>query len=171
MSFSWISVNEDDIDSVDDSIWPIITYIAGNCAFSVVKKLKCDYCSVFVVANDNSDSGNNLLIAENDRGGLQYPSEDVISCICHLYLLVKKITSDFENEFLRIQNQKHAVISLATEKLPTDLFNGFNCPAHNLSLLIKLIITPGTNILLNNYVKKRKGFLVKNKNMPTIKRI
>ncbi|KAF2889763.1 hypothetical protein ILUMI_16410, partial [Ignelater luminosus] len=67
-------VDEDDLDEISDTMWPLLTYIGGYCSHQITKKLKCNYCVEFL---KGSNSENTRLIAARDRGRLSYPHEDV----------------------------------------------------------------------------------------------
>ena len=53
----------------------IVTYIAGFVVFSFYKKLDCDSCLDMLEGDETEES---LLITIKTRGGLIYPSEDVV---------------------------------------------------------------------------------------------
>ena len=38
---------EEDLDDIENNIWPILTYIAGYAAYATNKRIKCNYWRVF----------------------------------------------------------------------------------------------------------------------------
>lgn len=61
----------------------IVSYIAGFVTKTLLNKLECENCinELIQLAPDRSKSTNYILIATKNRGGLVYPSENVVS-IC-----------------------------------------------------------------------------------------
>lgn len=47
-TFNEITVTDDDIESVKEQL-PIITYLAGYCVYSVLKRMSCDICKAYLV--------------------------------------------------------------------------------------------------------------------------
>ncbi|KAF2894507.1 hypothetical protein ILUMI_11668 [Ignelater luminosus] len=74
-------VDEDDLDEISDTMWPLLTYI---------EFLK------------GSNSENTRLIAASDRGGLSYPHEDVVRIAASVYIIFQKlISSPIEHVFVK----------------------------------------------------------------------
>lgn len=163
-------IGNDYLDSIKDTMWPVLTYIAGYAAYSVSKKIKCNYCKAYLTS-DTGTAFDSLIDASN-RGGLCYPSGDVVACACCTFAIVQKLISK-ENEhiFLTCSNQRQVVTSLAIENLYIleDIFIGYNCQSHNFDNLIHHIIYCTSNILLNNYCKL-KNDVINKKTMPQSKR-
>lgn len=57
----------------------IVVYIAGFVVFKLQKTIKCEQC--IVALQGNKENFLNSLISKKNRGGLSYPSKDVIK-IC-----------------------------------------------------------------------------------------
>ncbi|KAF2902953.1 hypothetical protein ILUMI_03238 [Ignelater luminosus] len=160
-------VDEDDLDEISDTMWPLLTYIGGYCSHQITKKLKCNYCVEFL---KGSNSENTRLIAASDRGGLSYPHEDVVRIVASVYIIFQKLISSLiEHVFVKQINQRATVISLGMENIPDHVFIGHACVSHTSEFLIKKILHISANILLNNYTKKQNG-IVNKKNMPMCKR-
>ncbi|KAF2901269.1 hypothetical protein ILUMI_04917 [Ignelater luminosus] len=106
-------VDEDDIDEISDTMWPLLTYIGGYCSHQITKKLKCNYCVEFL---KGSNSKNTRLIAASDRGGLSYLSEDVVRIVASVYVISQKLISfPIEHVFVKQINQRATMISLGME--------------------------------------------------------
>ncbi|KAF2885617.1 hypothetical protein ILUMI_20559 [Ignelater luminosus] len=160
-------VDEDDLDEISDTMWPLLTYIGGYCSHQITKKLKCNYCVEFL---KGSNSENTRLIAASDRGGLSYPHEDVVRIVASVYIIFQKlVSSPIEHVFVKQINQRATVISLGMENIPDHVFIGHACVSHTSEFLIKRILHISANILLNNYTKKQND-IVNKKNMPMCKR-
>ncbi|KAF2903423.1 hypothetical protein ILUMI_02763 [Ignelater luminosus] len=113
-------VDEDDLDEISDTMWPLLTYIGGYCSHQITKKLKCNYCVEFL---KGSNSENTRLIAASDRGGLSYPHEDVVRIVASVYIIFQKlISSPIEHVFVKQINQRATVISLGMENIPDHVF-------------------------------------------------
>jgi hypothetical protein len=110
------------------------------------------------------------LISSNNRGGLSYPSSDVIICALYIYSVTNKLL-EFEKEFVKEPNQRNTIMEISRTSLleEVDLFLGHNCNEHPKSSLIKKILSTLANSLLNNYSKKRNN-LLNSKTMPQLKR-
>jgi hypothetical protein len=70
-------VNENALKDVSENTWPSLIFISGYCSYSLLKRIKCDYCKVFLTDSNQESSTHTGLITANDRGGLCYPSENV----------------------------------------------------------------------------------------------
>jgi Transposase protein len=159
---------EDNFNDVNKSL-PVLCYIAGYCARSVINHFKCDNCKSYLVLdkelNLNSDPAYDHIKAI-DRGSLLYPSEDLINAILINYLVVLKLcNSEYEVKFLKCNNQRQTVMSLS-EKVIKDydfFLTDLNCPIHKVNSILKHILKTSSNIFLNNYVKKVNDTLNKTK--------
>ncbi|KAF5296211.1 hypothetical protein FQR65_LT10286 [Abscondita terminalis] len=97
-------VDENDLDLIEDSTWPLLTFIGGYTSYMVKKRLVCGYCNDFVVNDELSGvKYDSTLIAESDRGGLCYPVEDVVKICAFAFKTVKKLVVN-ENLFLAEKN-------------------------------------------------------------------
>ena len=163
---------EYDLDSISDNIWPSIVYIAGYASYSLLKKIRCDICDVNLKQDkDNVNIHNSSLISVNDRGGLNYPSESVVTITTYTYLTANNVLNN-ETVFLRQKDQRKIVIELTREvmnDLNLTLFPGHDCKEHSKSYLHKEIMVHICNILLKNYIKKQNDRTT-TKSMPLLKR-
>ncbi|XP_067127709.1 uncharacterized protein [Centruroides vittatus] len=168
-------VDDDDIDIIQDSVWPLLTYIAGYTSYAMIKKFKCDYCQVFLCSQIDDDSKENKaaerLIRATDRGGLCYPHIDVVTCMSYVYVIVNKLLSkENEETFLQQRNQRGVFVALSLINKPENIFLGHNCRSHSTSNMQKNILHIASNIFLNNYTK-RKNDDIRKKTMPQCKRM
>ena len=155
-----LSLSELDLES-DDSIMPIITFISGYCIYVVCKHLKCTDCHGFLTIDKQLVCEDSLysLIASADRGALKYPMLEIVIIVHYCYNLIKKIlSSDLEKEFLQIVNQRLYIVNLAFKQLnDTEVFHSIvACNVHDSDIIKRKILFSTTNILLNNYVKKKE---------------
>lgn len=145
-------------------------YIAGYTAYSAIKKFKCEYCKVFLTADEPTAFSN--LIDANNRGGLCYPHEDILTCAAYAFVIIQKLLEN-EREFLNQPNQREVMKTLLFDSLSDlnfELFLGHCCPKHAIRIVIIRISHTLSNIFLNNYTKRRNDF-IKQKEMPDFKRI
>lgn len=171
-----ITVDDDDIESIH--MWPIITFIAGYCSFACNKKIKCQYCETFFVSKKDDlvfEESNEIptsFITAKNRGGLQYPSYDVVRCFSIIYIIVTKLISgEYEKDFLALNQHKNVIAKLGLPILENqDIFLGHQCSKHNKTLIFKHIVSCSVNTLLNNYVRNKNDVIVR-KNMPQCKRV
>lgn len=167
-------VNDDDISSITDNEWPPLVYVAGYSAYSVLKKIKCEYCKTFLSSLESNEESSNIdfsLISATSRGGLCYPGEEVVKIASYAYIIVKKLFSYKEDEFLKQNKQREILKTLIFNAITEldDIFLGHNGICHSEEHLLKLLVKPMTNIFLKNYVKKRNDS-VSTKTMPELKR-
>lgn len=74
-----ITVEPDDLDKPSSRV-AAFGYVAGFCAHSVLKVLKCDICKeklVVETGDAESDTDTHSLTANLNRGGLKFPSARV----------------------------------------------------------------------------------------------
>ena len=138
---------------------PVLTYIAGYCCYSVNKKLKCEDCKKRIVccSENSSDCFQTNLIKGISRGGLLYPSHDIIDVVLVCYLTIKKLTEI--DSFYRDSSQRRIAVSTCLAVLDGEyMLNDNNfvfCSHHNFTELIKMIVWVCTNTLLNNLCLKK----------------
>ncbi|XP_068083561.1 uncharacterized protein [Anabrus simplex] len=85
--FKHINVSETDL-KISDSDLAVLTYVAGYCCYSILRKLKCQNCSEFLVLDKKLACGKeHELITELDRGGLKYPQELPVMIVMYTYYL------------------------------------------------------------------------------------
>lgn len=168
--FNSCVVDKNDVNEISDEMWPLIYYIAGYCSYSCNKWLTCSYCTEFLTVK--SDTRDNMscysLIAAADRGGLCYPSDDVVLCASYVYAVMNILLEQFRVQFLQRQNQRSVLKILAGRCLP-NIFLGHCCPAHSASVIKGRIVHIASNIVLNNFVKNETD-QVRSKTMPAVKR-
>lgn len=167
-SIPFFTTDDADIDSIDDETWPLLHYIGGYSAHSAIRKLQCSYCEQFLVSPKLC--AQDSLIFAQDRGGLQYPSEDVVLCVAHTFVVASKLLKDWEHLFLQGGNQKRILKNFSFQNLPHSLFSGHACVHnHDLVVIKSIILSTTANILLNNYIKKIND-ISKRKNVTNYKR-
>lgn len=168
-----ICLNEDSnsLENISDNIWHSLIYIGGYASYSLIKKLKCEYCKIFLTENIEDKTLDSTLITANDRGGLSYPSEDVATCSAYTYITLENLLKR-EDIYLKEQHQRNILIKLTIETIcdqDKNLFLGHECTQHATSGLINSVIKSTANILLKNYSKKCND-VATTKNMPVVKR-
>jgi hypothetical protein len=128
----------------------------------------CIVEKIFFINNEEIIPHSNLISSSN-RGGLSYPSSDVITCALYVYSVTNKLL-EFEKEFVKEPNQRNTIMEISRiSLLEVYLFLDHNCNEHSKSSLITKILSTLANILLNNYSKKRNN-LLNSKTMPQLKR-
>lgn len=162
-----IIITPDNIVNAQTDI-SILTYVSGYAVHVVMKKLKCEQCNISLMCDQSLDVDiNNEWISKLDRGGLKYPHPDIVCITVFNYAVVKKLlSSDYEDRFLRCQNQRCVVYSITLDVLQeNDVFIGIDdCEyGHDLKSVMKQIVWVTTNILLKNYCKKQNDMLHKKK--------
>lgn len=155
-----ITISDDDISTISD-ILPVISYVAGYCAFATIKKLRnCAFCKLNLImeTGDESYPNCNSFIEKMDRGGLRYPHPKVLDIIIHTYLIVQKLVStNYEQFFLKVSNQRQLVVTLANSVLcDKEIFISGDCPSgHSVTVITRYIIMAATNTFLKNYCKEK----------------
>ena len=167
-----VVVDDDDIQELTEDVWPILHYIGGYCAYSVIKKTKCDYCKIFVTGGDEElEDDRNHLTTISSRGGLSYPSHDVVTCVAYAYVVSQKLLNENEQLFLKQNCHRNILFTVCRNNLPNDLFLGFSCTAnHSINTVIDCLVRTTVNILLNNYMKRINN-IASVKNVTTYKRL
>jgi len=82
-----------------------ITYIAGFIIHKITQKTSCHCCTMHIVGDEKS-APNSLLITMKNRGGLMYPSEDVVRICTTVEQLFRQNLDKLyrKNFFLLISN-------------------------------------------------------------------
>lgn len=78
----------------------------------------------------------------------------------HNYIIVNKLFSKFQAEFLKIQDHRKILVSITMSILDdNDLLHvGEACESlHDTNNILKKVAWASTNILLNNFCKKRNN--------------
>lgn len=164
-NFSTVFVSDDDINKVKD-IFPVLTYLAGYCMHSVLfVKLKCDSCkNNLTIDRSLVVEPQFKLICDFDRGGLKYPTVDIVNIIVHNYIVIEKLVSEFETDFLKEINQRHVAIQITLNVLSSKDISVVGCENHSPSKIMLLIVRAATNTLINNYCKKKNDKAPKKQN-------
>lgn len=146
------------------SIMPVLVYIAGYSVHSVLKYLNnCQFCNFLLTRNDEIFyHENHVLIHHQDRGGLKYPTDDVINIVTYAYIVITKLLSEHEDSFLKAQNHRQVAISVVSNVLElSEKYLSFDTCAdkHSSNVISKCIVKKVVNILLNNYCKKKNDLI------------
>lgn len=162
-------VSDDDIECIKENEWAPLVYVAGYSTYSLLKKIKCEYCKFYLTSSEAAEIDSSL-ISSMSRGGLCYPSQAVVQICSYAYVIVQKLLKK-EEEFLQQKCQRQILSALIFNAIKglDDIFIGHNNTCHTEEKLCKLLIKPLTNILLKNYIKKRND-TVSTKSMPDLKR-
>lgn len=131
-----------------------ITYIAGFVVRALMKTLKCETCIGVLTANDKEDEQYNFTKVK-DKGGLIYPSNDVIT-ICKRMEVTIKARVLTGNQVTVPKDIKNILFAKALPHfIGMNLFKDINIhqydqsPLNNhLTLLIKAVMEKYTNIRL-----------------------
>lgn len=162
-------IDDTDINNINKDTWPLISYVAGYAAYSANKTFKCEICKKFLINNYKNDTIDYSLININNRGGLCYPTKNVVIYAAYMYILIKNLL-DNEIEFLEQINQLNVVYNLFLD-LYEDIDIDVNdiCTVHNISDVVKKIAFSLINLYLNIYIKIQNNFMKKN-NVNNVKR-
>lgn len=156
-------VNDDDLDLISDSTWPILVFIAGYASYIAKKKINCGYCEEFIIDNNRlpSEKIDCSMIHDRDRGGLSYPTEDAVKICAYTLRTTEKLFAN-EHLFLTEKNQKAVARMVTFENISeSHIFMGHNCSKHQTINLKNILISCATNILLNNYCKNKNNVRTK----------
>lgn len=155
-NFASLSVTESDITDVG-SYLPVITYLGGYCAYSVIKKLKCDICKDCLVFQKIMHYEESFKLIRNlDRGGLLYPRPFVVNAVMYSYITISKLIGpEYEKLFLQEQNQRQQATSLILHNLSSNFEQLDLCGTHTSENILKMIIWVATNSLLKNYCNQK----------------
>lgn len=151
-----IKVLPEDIEKAN-SVLPVITYVAGYCGFSILKKYNCSMCKEMLSRSDTPSlniSDNFSMINGLDRGGLLYPNEIPINIVLYSYIVINKLT--VEEVFLTSNNHRELAFEAILESLINNevQFDTAFCENNHCSnRLLKLIVWKSCNVLLNNFCK------------------
>ena len=137
---------------------PAITYIAGYCCYSANKKLKCQTCKDLIASSDgDTQSIDSSMIKGLSRGGLIYPSYEIVSVVLVSYVVINKMLE--MDEFHKSHSQRllamNTIISVVESENIYVLYDNRCANGHELSALIKMIVWACVNIILNNFCFKK----------------
>ena len=97
------------------------------------------------------------MIKGLSRGGLLYPTQDVIGIVLVCYVTIKKL-SESDSFYTSSSQRKLAVNTCLTVLDGECLMNSGHanfCATHDYSELVKMVVWATTNILLNNLCLKK----------------
>lgn len=91
---------DSDIENLGNSV-VLIAYIAGYSIHSVCKRSKCDICKFnFTTDKDLNIHPSFKLIHMSDRGGLKYPTDEIIAIAAYNFIILQKLIEEkYENLF------------------------------------------------------------------------
>ena len=137
---------------------PVLAYIAGYYCYSINKKLKCAECKEEIVSSSgNVDDFQITMIKGLSRGGILYPTQDVIGIVLVCYVTIKKLSKS--DSFYTSSSQRKLAVNTCLTVLDGEcLMNSGHanfCATHDYSELVKMVVWATTNILLNNLCLKK----------------
>ena len=143
-----------------DSLCPyknsIIAYIGGYIIRSIRKTLSCLTCYHATVTNEKNASIDHNLIILKDRGGLFYPSEDVLRILKTSESVFKTVISS-NDDMPEIKVKKHLGIrlrNLVLRSLP-DVFFNLPCDTENEVVAEELHSIQLTKEIIDKYMRIR----------------
>lgn len=93
-----VFVDNDSIEELSENMRPIRHYIKGYCAYKIINSTNCDYCKVYVTGDEKEIvNDRNKLLTYPSKGGLSYPSEDLVKCVAHEYVITQKMLNEKEH--------------------------------------------------------------------------
>lgn len=149
-----VSISEDDFKNVESEL-PVLTYIAGYCCHSLIRKLQCNECTDFLILDRSMTTEKQFnLIRQLDRGSLKFPREFPVTVVTYSYIALQKLLAT--SSFLKQLNQR-AVAAAIIWKIITgnDIICESPCPQHTVSEVCKKIVWATVNIVLNNFCKMK----------------
>lgn len=135
----------------------IVTYIAGFVVTKLTKLIKCDDCQLVLLSEDKFTG----LIAHKDRGGLHYPSRDVISLCEWSEKILRTSVKIKGTSFLASKKAvAHVVKAVLKKNLGSKIFQSLNDhtkdqnPMDNhLVLLIKAVVLKYLDVRIYHLLK------------------
>lgn len=160
--FLSVFVTDSDIANVQNDL-TILAFLAGYCVHSVINlRLKCEICKDnLTIDRELATAPHFEVIHDFDRGGLKYPTADIVNIVAHNFIVVKKLISDLETEFLNENNQKQIALKITMNILEERNIFINTCENHSYIKVMSFIISASTNTLLNNYCKSKCDALSK----------
>lgn len=164
-----LDYTSEDFDCIE-SFLPALTYIAGYCVNSLIKKYKCEHCKEMLVIDKeisvNVDSAIYDYIKSFDRGGLKYPILDIVNAASYCYITMSKLTNDCnENFFTKCSSQRSVLINYSKKIILDSNFFlvDYSCTEHLAEKILQDILKTCSNIFINNYIKKINDSTVRDK--------
>ncbi|CAH0718925.1 unnamed protein product, partial [Brenthis ino] len=137
-----------------------ITYIAGFVVHALIKSLKCDTCSGVLIASDK-DNKDYEFIKIKDKGGLIYPSEDVIRICKYTEAAIKATIISGNRLIINDKNISSKLISkVMNQFIGVELFKDIDFHQYEQSPLNNHVVLL-TKSVIEKYLKIRLHFLTK----------
>ena len=155
---AWPCVITEEAQAKANEYTPVITYIAEYCSYSISRKLQCSFCKDMLVSADkDAECFNNSVIAGITRGGLKYPSEDVVAIVYYSYLVIDNLCASSAFQ--------HSTTTLSVVMLEDlSIMRLDKCSnSHNTYHTVRMIVWASTNCLLNNYCSLKNDQVTQNK--------
>lgn len=138
-----------------------ISYIAGFVVHGLIKRLKCDTCISALLA-DSTDDSNNKFIKLKDKGGLVYPSTDVVVICRNLEVVIKSTILTKDQIVVSSKNLKELLICKSLRRfIGMNLFKNYDFHQFDQSPLDNHIILL-TKSIMERYINIRLHYLTKN---------
>lgn len=144
---NWINIEESDSFRAN-----AIAYLAGFVVKMTRRYIKCDNCLFALLADTDLDIRYSQLMLCKDRGGLIYPSFDVIKICNAVENVIQIIDVQDEKKYEKLCVQTMRLINLSV------LFNNLTCPSdeednNHVYSLVKIIILCYGKIKFHHRVK------------------
>lgn len=132
----------------------IVVYIAGFVVFKLQKTIKCEQC--IVALQGNKENFLNSLISKKNRGGLSYPSKDVIK-ICTIAEHFLRINDNSLNKtgFINILKNKVMFDCIQIDCFVTLKEHALETSNNHIYFLVESVITKYLNIRIHFITKRR----------------
>ncbi|XP_049954783.1 uncharacterized protein LOC126470814 [Schistocerca serialis cubense] len=134
-----VNISEDGLKNVESEL-PVLTYIAGYCCHSLIRKLQCSDCTDFLILDRSMTTEKQFnLIRQLDRGSLKFPREFPVTVVMYSYLTLQKLLA--ASSFLKLLNQRAVAAELIWKIImAAELLCESSCPQHTVSEMCKKII-------------------------------
>lgn len=132
----------------------VIGYIAGNVVHALIKKIKCEIC-VGALLSDSRDSMHKF-INKKDKGGLIYPSTDVLKICKSAETVIRQYTDTLKNikkNILVAKILRHFVGTTLFDDISFHQIGEFPTSNH---------VTDLIKVVIEKYLDIRIHFLLKN---------
>ena len=142
----------------------IVQYIAGYISRSISNKIDCHKCQSSLVEEINCDKYNSILINRKNRGGLVYPSKDVINICTYIERLIQCVIISQKLSKYNITKIKIQALDASSDALLYLVYHSYisDEPGMNHRLiLIKNIIDLFIKIRMHQVAKERNQIKVK----------
>lgn len=140
---------------ITDSDIRIIMYVSGYAVKKIAKVITCNGCKTYFESDKTNlfELDHCEYLVNLDRGGLKYPSELITNIgICAYQIFQVLISQQYEENFLKYENQKYVLVLLILERTELEDVSECSC-GKNLFEYFEKVAVIWANILLNNYTK------------------